>query len=151
MAYSDYGLVFQGQSLLGGDVVRNTNARAIFGWKPAIGTYLIGRTGEAMQVTPSMIKTTSGFGFHFFGNTDGSLSLTNGGKFTTNLQFDNGISVVSVDLDCAPATDYYYDADHDLHGDPTTEINLCAGQSPPPGFITRITPERFGGVGPWNP
>ena len=22
---------------------------------------------------------------------------------------------------------------------------------PPPGFITRITPERFGGVGPWNP
>src|SRR6185369_10890845 len=86
--------------------------------------------------TPSMIKTTSDFGFHFFGNTDGSLSLTNGGKFTTNLQFDNGISVVSVDLDCAPATDYYYDADHDLHGDPTTEINLCAGQSPPPGFIT---------------
>lgn len=22
---------------------------------------------------------------------------------------------------------------------------------PPPGFVTRITPERFGGVGPWNP
>ena len=22
---------------------------------------------------------------------------------------------------------------------------------PPPGFITRITPERFGGVGPWSP
>ncbi|HEU4528292.1 MAG TPA: TIGR03618 family F420-dependent PPOX class oxidoreductase [Actinomycetota bacterium] len=22
---------------------------------------------------------------------------------------------------------------------------------PPPGYITRITPERFGGVGPWNP
>jgi PPOX class probable F420-dependent enzyme len=22
---------------------------------------------------------------------------------------------------------------------------------PPPGFITRITPDRFGGVGPWNP
>jgi PPOX class probable F420-dependent enzyme len=22
---------------------------------------------------------------------------------------------------------------------------------PPPGFIIRITPERFGGVGPWNP
>ena len=22
---------------------------------------------------------------------------------------------------------------------------------PPPGFITRITPERLGGVGPWNP
>jgi PPOX class probable F420-dependent enzyme len=22
---------------------------------------------------------------------------------------------------------------------------------PPPGFITRITPERIGGVGPWNP
>jgi PPOX class probable F420-dependent enzyme len=23
--------------------------------------------------------------------------------------------------------------------------------NPPPGFITRITPERLGGVGPWNP
>jgi PPOX class probable F420-dependent enzyme len=22
--------------------------------------------------------------------------------------------------------------------------------NPPPGFVTRITPERFGGVGPWN-
>ena len=22
---------------------------------------------------------------------------------------------------------------------------------PPPGFVTRITPENFGGVGPWNP
>lgn len=23
--------------------------------------------------------------------------------------------------------------------------------NPPPGFVTRITPERLGGVGPWNP
>jgi PPOX class probable F420-dependent enzyme len=23
--------------------------------------------------------------------------------------------------------------------------------NPPPGFVTRITPERIGGVGPWNP
>jgi len=23
--------------------------------------------------------------------------------------------------------------------------------NPPPGFVTRITPQRFGGVGPWNP
>lgn len=23
--------------------------------------------------------------------------------------------------------------------------------NPPPGYVTRITPERFGGVGPWNP
>ena len=22
---------------------------------------------------------------------------------------------------------------------------------PPPGFVTRITPQRIGGVGPWNP
>ena len=22
---------------------------------------------------------------------------------------------------------------------------------PPPGYVTRITPERLGGVGPWNP
>jgi hypothetical protein len=24
-------------------------------------------------------------------------------------------------------------------------------RDPPPGFVTRITPQRFGGVGPWNP
>jgi PPOX class probable F420-dependent enzyme len=23
--------------------------------------------------------------------------------------------------------------------------------NPPPGFVTRVTPERFGGVGPWKP
>ena len=23
--------------------------------------------------------------------------------------------------------------------------------NPPPGFVTRITPQRFSGVGPWNP
>ena len=23
--------------------------------------------------------------------------------------------------------------------------------NPPPGYVTRITPERFGGVGPWSP
>jgi PPOX class probable F420-dependent enzyme len=23
--------------------------------------------------------------------------------------------------------------------------------NPPPGFVTRVTPERLGGVGPWNP
>jgi PPOX class probable F420-dependent enzyme len=23
--------------------------------------------------------------------------------------------------------------------------------NPPPGFVTRITPQRLGGVGPWNP
>jgi PPOX class probable F420-dependent enzyme len=23
--------------------------------------------------------------------------------------------------------------------------------NPPPGFVTRVTPERIGGVGPWNP
>ena len=22
---------------------------------------------------------------------------------------------------------------------------------PPPGFVTRVIPERIGGVGPWNP
>jgi hypothetical protein len=23
--------------------------------------------------------------------------------------------------------------------------------NPPPGYVTRVTPERIGGVGPWNP
>ena len=23
--------------------------------------------------------------------------------------------------------------------------------NPPPGFVTRVTPQRIGGVGPWNP
>jgi PPOX class probable F420-dependent enzyme len=30
------------------------------------------------------------------------------------------------------------------------EVVFPAMPDPPPGFVTRITPERLGGVGPWN-
>ena len=30
------------------------------------------------------------------------------------------------------------------------EVVFPAMPDPPPGFVTRITPERFGGVGPWT-
>jgi PPOX class probable F420-dependent enzyme len=29
------------------------------------------------------------------------------------------------------------------------DVEFPAMPDPPPGFVTRITPERFGGVGPW--
>lgn len=32
-----------------------------------------------------------------------------------------------------------------------TDVPFPPMPDPPPGYITRITPERFGGVGPWNP
>jgi hypothetical protein len=93
-----------------------------------------------MEVTPGIFKTTSGFGTLQFGNTDGAaLGLSNDGTLATVTFFDaatSGTSVVTVDLNCAPATDYYLDADHDGHGDPATEISLCVGQLPPPGYIT---------------
>jgi PPOX class probable F420-dependent enzyme len=31
------------------------------------------------------------------------------------------------------------------------DVVFPAMPDPPPGFVTRITPERIGGVGPWNP
>ena len=31
------------------------------------------------------------------------------------------------------------------------EVVFPSLPDPPPGFVTRITPERIGGVGPWNP
>ena len=31
------------------------------------------------------------------------------------------------------------------------DVVFPAMPDPPPGFVTRITPERLGGVGPWNP
>jgi PPOX class probable F420-dependent enzyme len=31
------------------------------------------------------------------------------------------------------------------------DIRFPPMPDPPPGFVTRITPERLGGVGPWNP
>jgi hypothetical protein len=49
---------------------------------------------------------------------------------------DPGTAVATVDLNCYPSTDYYQDADGDGHGDPTTELNLCTGGLPPPGYIT---------------
>ena len=32
-----------------------------------------------------------------------------------------------------------------------SNVVFPAMPDPPPGFVTRITPERLGGVGPWNP
>jgi hypothetical protein len=139
MIYSDFGIVFHA-TLQGGDVVRSTNHRGIFAWTPANGTFLVARSGESMEVTPGIFKTTSGFGTLQFGNTDGAaLGFSNDGTLATVTFFDaatSGTSVVTVDLNCAPATDYYLDADHDGHGDPATEISLCVGQLPPPGYIT---------------
>jgi PPOX class probable F420-dependent enzyme len=31
------------------------------------------------------------------------------------------------------------------------DVVFPAMPDPPPGFVTRITPERLGGVGPWKP
>jgi PPOX class probable F420-dependent enzyme len=31
------------------------------------------------------------------------------------------------------------------------DVVFPAMPDPPPGFVTRITPDRLGGVGPWNP
>jgi PPOX class probable F420-dependent enzyme len=31
------------------------------------------------------------------------------------------------------------------------DVVFPAMPDPPPGFVTRVTPERVGGVGPWNP
>ena len=31
------------------------------------------------------------------------------------------------------------------------DVDFPPMPDPPPGFVTRITPERFGGVGPWAP
>jgi PPOX class probable F420-dependent enzyme len=31
------------------------------------------------------------------------------------------------------------------------DVVFPAMPDPPPGYVTRITPERLGGVGPWNP
>jgi PPOX class probable F420-dependent enzyme len=31
------------------------------------------------------------------------------------------------------------------------DVVFPAMPDPPPGFVTKITPERLGGVGPWNP
>jgi PPOX class probable F420-dependent enzyme len=32
-----------------------------------------------------------------------------------------------------------------------SDVTFPPMPDPPPGFVTRITPVRFGGVGPWNP
>jgi PPOX class probable F420-dependent enzyme len=31
------------------------------------------------------------------------------------------------------------------------EVTFPPMPDPPPGFVTRVLPDRFGGVGPWNP
>ena len=78
----------------------------------------------AMQ-TPLGLKITGIGGIDFFGNTNGAaLGFSNTGTVAVNMGLDSGRGVVTLDLNCAPATDYYLDADGDGHGDPTTQINL---------------------------
>ncbi|HJQ99311.1 MAG TPA: putative metal-binding motif-containing protein, partial [Candidatus Polarisedimenticolaceae bacterium] len=137
MVSSDFGIVFTG-FLKGGDVVRTTNDRGSWAFTPTKGTFLVGRNGDPIEPIPGMFRTTASIGgIMGNNNTDGApLALTHTGLLVANVGYDVGTSIATVDLNCAPATDYYLDSDGDGHGDPTTEINLCTGEVPPPGYIT---------------
>jgi hypothetical protein len=138
MISSDFGIIFQ-SDLVGGDVVRITNKNAVYAWTPTKGTFLVARSGETMEFAPGMFRTPFGFGgWMGENNTDGAaLSLSHGGTLAAGAFATDGASRLTVDLNCAPATDYYLDNDGDTYGDPTTEINLCVGGVPPPGYVTR--------------
>jgi hypothetical protein len=99
---------------------------------------LVFRQGQDLEIQPDMFRPqTQAGGLVQFGNSEGrALALTHTGELAINVYLDPGVSVATVDLNCFPSTDYYHDADGDGHGDPATELNLCSGGFPPPGYIT---------------
>ncbi|HEX4824179.1 MAG TPA: putative metal-binding motif-containing protein [Candidatus Polarisedimenticolaceae bacterium] len=136
--FSDFGFVFP-CDLVGPDVFPGHNSGAVVAWTPTKGLFLVFRQGQNLQVSPGVFRPqTQAGGLVQFGNSDGrALALTHTGTLAINVYLDPGVSAATVDLNCFPTTDYYLDADGDGYGDPTTELNLCAGQFPPPGYITR--------------
>jgi hypothetical protein len=137
MDFSDFGFVFP-CDLTGPDVFPGHNSRGLVAWTPAKGLFLVFRQGQDLEVVPGMSRPqTFAGGLVQFGNSDGrALALSHTGTLAINVFLDPGSSVATVDLNCYPSTDYYHDVDGDGHGDPTTELNLCAGGVPPPGYIT---------------
>jgi len=136
MVLSDFGFVAQ-CNLVGPNVFPDRDSRALVAWAPAKGLFLVWRQGQDLEVAPGVSRPQSSFAGTFqMSNTDGrALGLSHTGMLAINVGLDPGVSVATVDLNCYPSTDYYQDVDGDGHGDPTTELNLCAGSFPPPGYI----------------
>ena len=134
--FSDFGVVFQ-CNLIGPNVFPGRDSRALLAWTPAKGLFMFWRQGQDLEVAPDMFKRQILAGTHQMNNTDGrALGLSHTGMLVLHLVLDPGTGIATVDLNCYPTTDYYQDVDGDGHGDPTTELNLCAGGFPPPGYIT---------------
>jgi hypothetical protein len=136
MAFSAYGFILS-CDLAGPNVFTGRNSQALVAWTPTKGLFLVWRQGQDLEIAPGVSRLQTSTGSVQFGNTDGAaLGLSNTGTLGMNVYLDPGVSTATVDLNCYPTTDYYLDADGDGHGNPTTEINLCAGGVPPPGHIT---------------
>ncbi|HEX4824180.1 MAG TPA: putative metal-binding motif-containing protein [Candidatus Polarisedimenticolaceae bacterium] len=137
IVFSDYGFVVQ-CNLVGPNVFPGHDSKALVAWTPTKGLFLVWRQGQNLQVSPGVFRPQIFAGSLQMSNTEGrALGLSHTGTLAMTVGLDPGISVATVDLNCFPTTDYYFDADGDGYGDPTTELNLCAGQFPPPGYITR--------------
>jgi hypothetical protein len=122
--------------MLGPNVFAGRNGRALVAWTPTKGLFLVWRQDEDLEIAPGVSRPQVYASSLQNGNTDGAaLGLSNTGTLAVTVGLDQGVSTATVDLNCHPTTDYYRDIDGDGHGDPTTEINLCAGGVPPPGYI----------------
>jgi len=136
IAFSDFGFVIQ-CNLVGPGVFPFRDSKALVAWTPAKGLFLVWRQGQNLEIQPDVFRPQTLASVLQMSNTDGAaLGFTHAGMLAMTVGLDPGVSVATVDLNCYPTTDYYADADGDGHGDPATELNLCAGGVPPPGYIT---------------
>ena len=134
--FSDYGFILS-CDMTGPAIFPTRNSRALVAWTPTKGLFLVWQQGQELEIAPGVARPQTFASLLQNGNTDGAaLGLSNSGRLAMTAGLDPGASVTTVDLNCYPTTDYYLDTDGDGHGNPTTEINLCAGGVPPPGYIT---------------
>jgi hypothetical protein len=136
IVFSDFGFVVQ-CTLVGPGIFPGHDSRALVAWTPTKGLFLAWRQGQDLEVVPGVPRRQIFAGSHQMGNTDGAaLGFSHTGTLALSVGLDPGRSIATVDLNCYPSTDYYHDGDGDGHGDPATELNLCSGGVPPPGYIT---------------
>ena len=141
MAFNDQGQILIYGNLLGGDTVPGFNDKGLWVWDPIKGLFLIARSGEEIEGVPGDVRTTSGFGYVQFSNTDGhAAGLGKNGRVAVIAYFIDGATIATVDLNCYPPTKYYVDADGDGYGDSSAlPISVCANATAPGGYVANNT------------
>jgi len=141
MSFNDLGQILITGNLTGGDVIQGFNDNGVWAYDPVRGLFLVARAGENYQFAPDDFRTTSAFAWLQFSNTDGNaLGFGKNGTIGMRVFTTDGQAIATVNLNCYPPTNYYFDGDGDGYGDANgTPLSVCANAAPPAGYVANNT------------